>query len=199
MKKLCFLFSVFVMVLNIGLANAAPSQVVIIRHADKWPDSPGNILNPTGYLRAVKFAEYYLSTFKEVPDFLFAAGVPNNTKSLRPIQTLTPLAGHREIIKKGVEINHTYTGGQEQQLVNAIMSGKEYDNKNLVICWPHQHIFKILTYFAGSKQNIVWPNTDYDTVYVLNFKDGKMVKSTRLDNQYPVPEIDTWDYFLSKK
>lgn len=198
MKRPLFL-AICILAFNTNIANATPAQVVIIRHADKWPDSPGKTLNPTCYLRAVKFAEYYIKQFKELSDFLFASGAFKNTSSLRPIQTLTPLAGHKEIIKRNIKIDHSFTKGDEEQLASNILNNKQYDKKNIVICWQRGKIGKILSYLLGSEQKVTWKKTNYDSVYILNFKDKKTVKTTSLDNQYPVPQINNWDYFLVNK
>jgi hypothetical protein len=181
------------------VANAVPSQVIVIRHADKWPVDPGYVLSPTGYLRAVKFSQYYFQKFQTIPDFLFASNSFRDNQSLRPIQTLAPLAGHKKLLKKKVTINHTFGKGEEKELVKEIMTSSKYDNKTIIICWQHGRIGEILNNFTGSKDKIVWSATDYDTVYVLNFKDGKLVNFSRLDKQYPVDNIASWEYFLGNK
>ncbi len=177
-------------------ATAVPSQVIVIRHADKWQESPGNILSPTGYLRAVKFSEYYMEKFKEAPDFLFASNPTSKESSMRPIQTLTPLAGHKELIQKKVFINHDFTKGDEKKLVEHILNDPQYDKKNILICWQHGVIREKMLHYFGVKEKITWLEQDYDTVYILTFKDGNLAKTTRLDNQYPVPQINDWSYFL---
>ena len=184
---------------NFHVANAVPSKVIIIRHGDKWPSDPGNVLSPTGYLRAVKFSEYYFKKFQTVPDFLFASNAFNNNEFLRPIQTLAPLAGHQKLLEKKVSIDHQYGKGQEKELITSILQDDKYDNKTIVICWQHEKIGDILSNFVGFKDKIVWQKDNYDTVYVLDFKDGKLVSSARLDKQYPVENIKDWEYFLEKK
>lgn len=198
-KKIFIILGLFFAIFgNFTVALAAPAQVVIIRHGDKWEDTPGNILSPTGYLRAVKFAEYYLKKFKKAPDFLFASNSTTAEPSLRPIQTLAPLAGHKELIENNVSINHQYTKGEEKQLVQAILNDAQYNGKSGVICWQHERIEEILSQFYGFKEEVVWNKYDYDTVYVLEFQDKKLIKATRLDKQYPVPNINDWKYFLKK-
>ncbi len=199
-KIVTVILGVFISVMGgFTVANAVPSQVIVIRHADKWPVDPGYVLSPTGYLRAVKFSQYYFQKFQTIPDFLFASNSFRDNQSLRPIQTLAPLAGHKKLLKKKVIINHTFGKGEEKELVKEIVTNSKYDNKTIVICWQHGRIGNILSQFNDSKEKIIWNGDDYDTVYVLNFKDGKLLNLHRLDKQYPVASIDSWDYFLGNK
>lgn len=168
--KRTLLLAICILAFNTNIVNATPAQVVIIRHADKWPDFPGKTLNPTGYLRAVKFAEYYIKQFKELPDFLFASGAFKKTSSLRPIQTLAPLAGHKEIIKRNIKIDHSFTKGDEKQLASNILNHKQYDNKNIVICWQHRKIRKILSYLVGSEQKIIWKKNKLRQCLYIKFQ-----------------------------
>jgi hypothetical protein len=195
MKKLIIFFIILAFY---GVsAYAIPKQIVIIRHADKWSEEPGNTLNPRGYLRAVKFSEYYLEKFKIVPDFIFAPNPNTKKSSLRPIQTVAPLANNRECIAKEVYIDHEYTLGEERNLAKEILKNKKYNDKNILICWEHTRIVGILNNL-GFKENITWNQDNYDSVYVLSFAHGKLNTTMRLDNQYPVPDIKDWEYFLKK-
>lgn len=189
------LISIILFVVSATTALATPAEIVIIRHGDKWVKNPGENLNPTGYLRAIKFSEYYLKKFGTPPDAIFATALTDKGGSCRPIQTVSPLANHPSTIAKKVAISHPFLVGQESELTKEILTNPTYNNKRVLICWEHEHVGDILN-GLGIPGKIVWPGDNYDNVYIVDFKNGKPV-ATKLDNQYPVPEIKEWNEYLN--
>jgi hypothetical protein len=186
--------SIILSVMATKAVLATPSEIVIIRHGDKWVENEGDNLNPTGYLRAIKFSDYYLKKFGKPPDAIFATRMAKDGAHARPIQTVAPLANHPATRAKKVSISNPFEDGYEAELAKEVMSNPAYDNKQVLICWEHSrigHIFNGL----GIPEKILWPNDNYDNVYIIDFKKSKPTV-TKLENQYPVPEIQDWNEYL---
>lgn len=176
---------------------AAPSEIVIIRHADKWTKKPGPFLSPKGQVRAERFTEYYLKNFN-APDFIFASrpGDLNHASeslSMRPVQTIAPLANQLAYEGKHVEINADYLQKRYPVLADHLLHSKKFQNKMILICWHHGRINN-LTQALGVKQPLAkWPMPVYDMVYVLKYNTaGQLISFQILKDQYPVKANPTW-------
>lgn len=188
------LISLIIFMLSATTALATPSEIVIIRHGDKWVKNAGDNLNPTGYLRAIKFSEYYLKKFGTPPDAIFATRMGKDGAHARPFQTVAPLANHPVTTAKKVSISNPFEVGHEAELAKEVLSNPAYDNKRVLICWEHTRITDILN-GLGIPGKTVWPKDNYDNVYIVDFKNGKP-HATKLEKQYPVPEIHDWKEYL---
>jgi hypothetical protein len=189
LKKLLLIFLT-------ALGFSAPAQVVIIRHSDKW-DLPntGFALDPTGYSRAVNFAFYYLGKFG-VPDALFATNpidAAGNFHSMRELQTLGPLSNLlTKQENRNVTIMHPFDSSDYNQLAAQINQNPTYANKTVLVCWNHTNIPALAKSLGVSAKIPVWSSRDFDTVYVLGYKNGRINKFEILSNQYPTNNVDSW-------
>ena len=122
--------------LNNATAFAAPREIIIVRHAEKWPTKHhGPTLDPTGYMRAVRLAHYILDKFGE-PDFLIATDPSNqnaHTKSIRELQTLAPLSSM--LAKPGKPttssaILHPYKADQYKDLASLLLTDDRFSGKS---------------------------------------------------------------------
>jgi hypothetical protein len=175
---------------------ALPKEIIIIRHADKLKQlKPGPTLSPKGEARAVKFALYYLKKFGE-PDYIFASNPTLNGKgsSLRELQTVAPLAN---ILAKrhptvGPGILHTYHRMDESQLAHGILSDKKFDGKQILICWDHNRVGKLVTALGVKRFFDRWEKDDYDKVYVIQYHSNA-VQFWVLKKQYEVSFEGSWE------
>jgi hypothetical protein len=105
------------------------------------------------------------------PAFIFGSAavddpVPGNSRSRRSHQTLTPLA---ELT--GVDINLTFSKGQEKALAAAAMAC----DGPVLIAWQHENISVIANAILGARvAPQTWPPERFDVVFVftLNRLDG---------------------------
>ena len=152
------------------------TKIMVIRHAEKpdgepgiMPDGPQNpeALTATGWSRARALAGLFapangspVNSRLARPGALFASG----SDSLRPKQTLTPLAEALNLV-----IDASYLKGQEDQLVAAARS---VDGVAL-IAWQHEAIPKIATLILGSADSVPprWPGRRFDLVWVFDRQD----------------------------
>jgi broad specificity phosphatase PhoE len=165
----------------------SPTKIMVIRHGEKpgeptdepglmTPNGPENekALTATGWKRAEalvglfdpidgKFADPLLET----PQTLFASADSDATKSLRPEQTITPLAEALNL-----PINTEFTKGEESELVEAAKQAAGA----VLIAWQHEAIPAIADLIRdGDKKDVPqhWPgHTRFDLVWVFDLEDN---------------------------
>ena len=177
---------------------AVPREIIIIRHADKLPDVAGPFLSPKGQVRAQQFVSYYVHHFPE-PDFIFASKPanslhPDESDSVRPLQTVAPLANQLTFLhKKAVIVHFPYFQNQYPLLAKALLHQKKYNQKIILICWQHGRI-NFLAQDLGVERSLpFWDNNNYDQVYILKYgHKGKLISFSILKNQYPVVGNFRW-------
>jgi broad specificity phosphatase PhoE len=162
-----------------------PRKIMLVRHAEKEPDSgppPYGIdaegvqnkhsLSPRGWQRAgalVRFFRSHLVRKIETPEAVYASKVGDVvlmadghdiSKSLRPQQTVTPLANALEL-PNGVQT--PYAVGEERALAEAL---EREERDVILVAWEHHHIPSIARFFTARAPES-WPGDRYDLVWVL--------------------------------
>jgi len=137
-------------------AQALPSKIMIIRHAEKPPKHGGDPLDVQedgepgkgksliviGWQRAgalnAFFAPYQSAPSNPAivtPDYIYAASPAG--ESQRPWETVTPLAAWLKYVQGTPQFNTTYTiGGGEPDLVTSVLAL----SGTVLICWEHDNI-----------------------------------------------------------
>jgi hypothetical protein len=149
------------------------TKIMVIRHAEKPDGEPGimpdgsqnpEALTAAGWRRARALAGMFapadgsfVDSRLSRPGALFASG----SDSLRPKQTLTPLA-----VALNLVVDATYLKGQEDLLVGG---AKSADGVAL-IAWQHEAIPKIAMLIQGSADSVPprWPGHRFDLVWVFD-------------------------------
>jgi broad specificity phosphatase PhoE len=155
------------------------SRIMIIRHAEK-PEAGGppyginedgdlskDSLTVKGWQRAGALACLFGRVTAPLrhpslatPDVIFASGIAEHSKSLRPQQTVAPLA---RVLR--LEVNSRFVEEQEAELAAAAIEQKG----NVLISWQHEKIPEIANQIMGNTtatpQN--WPKDRYDLVWVF--------------------------------
>jgi hypothetical protein len=182
----------------VSFVYAAPREVIIIRHGDKLQQTEtGPALSAKGEIRSIKFAFYFLNKFG-VPDYMIAADpvdTQGKNSSIRPIQTLAPLANMLEekYPEVDVPILHPYESSDYAKLAKYILDNKQFNGKLILICWSHGKIPDLAAKLGVNDPIPDWDKNDYDSVYVLNFDgSGKVKEFNILSNQYPVDFSGSW-------
>lgn len=188
----------------VSFAYAVPSQVVLVRHADKpHLKEAGIALSPTGYMRAIAFGQYYLNHYG-MPDYVLATsptGVNafsekriSSYASIREYQTAAPLLEmlQQRGLSSGDIFLHPYHDYQHSELANYVMTNSAFNGKKLVIVWDSFTMPVLLTEL-GVKANIP-AVSGFDDVYQVNYDaQGRVINYQVLKDQYPVPEVTSWD------
>jgi phosphohistidine phosphatase SixA len=113
-----------------------PTQILIMRHAEKPDDPTDPDLTAAGMNRANMLAAYIPRTFG-TPNFIFAASVSKN--SARPFETVEPLS--KAI---GVPIDTTFADQDYGALAKTVRDDQKFVDRLTVMCWHHGNIPNML-------------------------------------------------------
>jgi hypothetical protein len=140
-----------------------PKLVFIIRHGEKPEDSVH--LAPKGHQRAGALAVLFDSKRNggayPAIDALFAAA--SNKESHRPVSTLKHLARECDL-----PLDEHYTEKDHDELA-AVLQGKRYDGKVVLICWRHGQIPALATALGAREVPEKWPAERFDLVWRLDY------------------------------
>jgi hypothetical protein len=159
-----------------------PSQVLILRHAEKPDNDDDPHLTSRGAARAAALPSLFLipPTFPTkpapfaVPDFLFAA--EESKHSNRPVETITPLSK----VLGDQHIHHKHKDDDFQAVADELFSDGKYAGKTVLICWHHGKIPKLTRAILDKATNAAtvkdqvpkhWADTVFDRVWQITF-DG---------------------------
>jgi hypothetical protein len=158
-----------------------PRKIMLIRHAEKPLDPPPfgidetgvesrHSLTPRGWQRAGALVDFFVHPAHEAietPTTLYAtrAGISmigddgaDIGKSLRPQQTITPLAR-----KLRLQVNSSFDVGQEQALGDEVLAHEGV----VLIAWVHKYLSVVATMVKCTAAPAHWPPR-YDLVWVLD-------------------------------
>jgi hypothetical protein len=173
-------------------ASAAPAQVIIIRHGEK-PDAGSDLLVPQGVCRADALATAFPGQFG-APTAIYAMNPNDEDGSMRPIETVTPLA---RVLR--LTINHDYTRKQFSQLVASVMA----QNGLVLICWEHKAIPGLVSAFedAGWSPGSAtvpgkWSGSVFDQAWILSFSGAPQfsiaeenIPASELNGNCPLSDV----------
>ncbi|SDF76147.1 histidine phosphatase family protein [Mucilaginibacter sp. P25] len=165
MKKLICIFSLSIISSLTALsvnAQSADLKIVFIRHAEK--PVKGDNLNCQGINRSLKLPAVLTTKFG-VPANIFvpALGLGEATKHSRMFQTIVPLAA-----KFNLTINTTRTEKDSLGLAADLKSRSGV----ILVVWEHGGISPIVRSLGVKQDNLKWPDDDYDSIWVVTFKNG---------------------------
>lgn len=176
MRFIALVAGVFLTLL--GQLDAAPSEVILIRHAEK--PKTGNCLSKQGFQRAAALVPFFTlppanSGFM-TPVAIYAQCSSKNHQSTRPVQTVSPLA-----TTLGIELITQYTFAEYPDMVKEIMANKAYDGETVLVCWSHEKLADIATAF-GVKNPPSWGSV-YDRIWVISFSGNTVSNFQNLPQQ----------------
>jgi len=151
-------------------------KIMIIRHSEKPNGDAGvtlsgahdpHALTVRGWQRAGALVglftpgEHFASSYIAIPHCIFACGVTPQSRSLRPQQTVVPLAD-----KLGLTIDTSFSKGDESELARAASK----IGGVVLIAWDHKHIPAIDGALLGDsgRHPRHWPDDRYDLVWVFD-------------------------------
>jgi broad specificity phosphatase PhoE len=153
------------------------TKIMLIRHAEKPNGEPGvmpdgtlnaEALTATGWRRAQALIGLFdppADARLAKPAVIFASGVAHHSPSLRPQQTVAPLAK-----KLGLDVNKDYTKRQEPALVQKATAV----GGTVLIAWQHEAIPEIAGLILASSEGVppIWPDNRFDLVWVFDRPSG---------------------------
>lgn len=148
---------------------AKPAQVILIRHGEKPPE--GHELSQRGKERAAALVPFFQGNEHVLqfgtPIAIYAQPVADGHKSLRPVQTVKPLADALKL-----KVIEKYPHANYAKMVDEIVAHKDYDGKMVLICWEH-HVIPEMARAFGLKDQPKWHGDTFDRCWIITFpKDG---------------------------
>jgi hypothetical protein len=147
-----------------AFAAGKPSQVLVIRHADKSGSKFDGDLNQRGYQRAASLPRLFPSRF-ETPAFLFASRPAR--KSNRPVETVTPLAH-----ALGLTIETRFADEDYPGLAKYVLEQPAHAGKTVLICWHHDRIPVLAARLGVAHAPSKWPAEEFDRVWRIEYLDS---------------------------
>ncbi len=150
------------------LTARPPATILIIRHAEKLTDGQLD-LSPTGFKRASLLPNLFVPAGARsdlpTPQVIFATH--QSKHSNRPVETVTPLAAALHLTIDDSIMNEDYA-----TLASILLSGK-YAGKVVLVSWHHGNIPQLATALGAQPPYTTWPDTQFDRVWRIDYKDGK--------------------------
>jgi hypothetical protein len=145
--------------------GTGPARLLIMRHAEKTGDKSDPHLSPEGEQRAQKLATYIPQQLGK-PDFLIAAA--NSNRSLRPFETIEPLAK-----ALALEIKDKFDDNEIDALIGHLCKTK-YAGLTGVISWRHGNIPALLEALGAPEGSYpqLWDDTVFNLIIEMSFTDG---------------------------
>ncbi|MBX9743882.1 MAG: histidine phosphatase family protein [Chlamydiales bacterium] len=149
-----------------------PSQVILIRHAEKTNSE--NYLSLKGRQRAAALVPTFLGLPPLLhygpPAAIYVMKSGLKKPSIRWAQTVMGLAN-----ELGISLNNQYNRRETEQIVQEIRQTEEYEGKMILICWSHGELPKLAAQFGAKKAPKKWPKDVFDRFWILNFEDDGTV------------------------
>jgi len=158
--------AILLYVCAIGPAAGQPAQVIIIRHAEK-PDD-GNELNQRGRERAAALVAYFQGR-PEVLQFktsaaIYAQAPKNSGSSIRPLQTVKPLAAALKL-----QVVQRFMHDDYRDMVKEILKREDLKDRMVLICWEHKVIPDIAQALGATDAPGKWHGDVFDRTWVITF------------------------------
>ena len=173
-RNLLFILAMFVFSLGINTVlfaqssmDNAPLKVVFIRHGEK--PKKGNNLTCDGFNRSLQLPNVLYKKFG-IPSkvYVSALGLGEETKHCRMFETIIPFA-----VKYNLSINTNFEEKDASKLASAIMK----QSGTVLVVWEHKAIAPIVN-ALGVKQELKWPDDDFDSIWIVTFNQGTAILST---------------------
>jgi hypothetical protein len=152
-------------------------KVVIIRHGEKPKD--GDNLTCQGQNRALQLANVLHQKFS-IPDTIYIPALKSDsfTKHSRMFQTISPFA-----IKYNLPINSKYNADENEKIAKSVFKREGI----VLMVWEHSAI-NSLTARLGVDDTPQWDNSDFDSIWIINYQDGKAKLSVDKEGINPSEE-----------
>ena len=176
---LCLLTVLSIVVTAIcGAADSTPDpdlkQIVIIRHGEK-PEN-GDNLSCQGINRSLQLPKVLFNKF-QVPHHTYVPKLDTgkSTSHARMFQTVTPFAA-----KYNLKINSTFDENDVAGAAADVLKKKG----TILMVWKHSNI-PPLAQALGIDNPPAWDKHDFDSIWIIKFKDGKAQLTQDQENIKP--------------
>jgi broad specificity phosphatase PhoE len=144
---------------------ARPSEILLIRHAEKTEPKGDLHLNDRGRARAQALPGLFTSRFAR-PDVLFAAR--RSKLSDHAYETIEPLARALSL-----HIDDHLPDGEYAALATLLLTDPRYGGAHILVCWHHESIPRLATALGASSVPPKWHDEVYDQVWRLRYAEER--------------------------
>ncbi len=149
-------------------ALAEPARIFLIRHAEKPEDRSDPHLTAAGRERAHRWVSYFTNSPTRQPTIVLAARATKGHPSVRPVETLEPLAQALHL-----EIQTPFASSDYEKLAHRLLTAPEFNGRTVAICWVHQSIPQLVASLGIRPEPGPWKDSDFSGVYQITFENGK--------------------------
>ncbi|MCX6921647.1 MAG: hypothetical protein NT154_00275 [Verrucomicrobia bacterium] len=152
-------------------ATARPARVVLLRHAEKPPQEATVHLSERGQDRARALVAYFTNApifATHGPLALFAPKYTKRGHSIRPYETLEPLARHFKLA-----VQMPYGPADYAKLAKHILTNPALNGKTVVVCWVHNDLADLARALEVKPKPARWKDDVYDRLWVITYKDHR--------------------------
>jgi len=152
-------------------------KIVFIRHAEK--PLKGDNLTCEGLNRSLKLPAVITAKFG-IPAFIFVPGLGlgEATKHARMFETIVPLA---------VKYNLVVNSSRAQKDSLGLAADLKSRSGVVLVAWEHGGIAPVVRALGIEDAGLKWPDDDYDSIWVVTFKNGEAVLTK--DKEGIVPAV----------
>lgn len=148
--------------------SAMPSQIILMRHAEKG--SPGTYLSLKGRQRAAALVPTFLGSPALLhygpPAAIYVMKSGRKGPAFRWSQTVMSLAD-----ELNQPLNNRYDRREIEELVKEIKETEEYEGKMVLVCWSHGELPKLAALFGAKKAPKKWTREVFDRFWILTFDE----------------------------
>ncbi len=147
---------------------AQPARILLIRHGEKPESHDDPHLTATGRERAERWVGYFTNAPTRTPDVLFAPRPTKQHPSVRPVETLEPLAQALHL-----QIGTPFAAGDYARLAEQLLADPALKGKTVLVCWVHQSLPQFAAALGIQPEPALWKDDDYSGIYLITFEGGK--------------------------
>jgi hypothetical protein len=155
----------------------AEKRILLMRHAEKPPQSDNPYLSAIGSARAQALPKRIAGILNGSVDFIFAA--KPSAHSVRPLETVTTQAQSSQL-----EVKDSYGDKDYGELANHLSSEAMYTDKNIVVCWHHDMIpdfAKALGAPVPSMFVSKWPADEFNRIFSFEYGHVAAPRTTAIN------------------
>lgn len=135
---------------------------MLMRHGEDIGESKASFsLNKQGMKRAEALPRLFGARLPK-PDVIIATRATKGSD--RPMETVEPLARALNL-----QIDNRFRDDDYAILASTLLTDARYEGKTVLVCWHHGKIDN-LAKALGVKHAPRWPETQFDHVWVIDFK-----------------------------
>lgn len=151
-----------------------PRRIVFIRHAEKQKKKYP--LSDRGMERARRLVKWVDTTLPnkwlsgEKIDLIYTPEPHPNGGDMRPRQTMCPTA-----FELGLPIFGTYKYTEVGKAAKTLLTRPEWKDKNILICWEHNCLPRLLIALAEKmgkeewQKTRIWASSDFSSFFLIDF------------------------------